>query len=850
MKRTLQYAFTLLLACVLALPAYPQKAVEQGRGVALHSQMELIHQQYGVNFVYDSSLDLDQIAGHAGNDVLKETDNDVLKETGNDVIEKTVKDVISSRHSRLDRESLEASLAALFKDTGIDYEIMKKYIVLTKAGSKKKPKDYTIFIEEQHDTIDESRITAFVGRQKNATQTGLTRLDGKKFQRGFYFMSSPDLVKTLQMLPGVSGGSELFSGLHVYGGDGYDNLYLMDGIPMYQAGHLAGLFSAFNTDVIETVDFYKSGFPARYGGRLSSVVDVRTKEGDFNQYHGSFSIGLVDSRFQLEGPIVKGKTSFNFGLRGSWLDAVSIPTFMILNHSKKQDGEHYSGHYRFWDANARLTHRFAPDNTLSLNFYMGRDNLGFGIGMEEKDAEDINMEEGVVDLDWGNMVTSLNWDKRVSEELYMDASLFHSQNLSSYALTTTSEEKDLNHEGIWERVWQSSHEYNVSVVNDIGAKVDFDWYPSPSHHVRFGAKLTEHLYNPRRGAEFEYDHYGKTHSETALVRKAYKSFEPSVYVEDEMKLARWLEANLGLRYVSSTVQGKKWRSLEPRVALSFRVSPMVALKASYTEMSQFSHCIASTYIDLPFNMWMPSTAGIRPSRARQAAAGVYLNLPHDMHVNVEGWYKTMDNIYEYGGTGASIFPSIMEWEELFRSGKGKSWGASADFAYRTDKTDITASYTLSWNFRRFDAFWHEWYPDRNDHRHRINITASHRITKRFDAYIGWNWRKGSRITVLSHLDPETKEYYYSSPNNLQLDDYHRLDVGFNFRKTTRRGNESIWNLSVYNAYCRLNPFYANVHRLHYDQVQNNQLISSVDHPEGMNIGLIPIVPTFSYTLKF
>ena len=441
MKRTLQYAFTLLLACVLALPAYPQKAVEQGRGVALRSQMELIHQQYGVNFVYDSSLDLDQIAGHAGNDVLKETDNDVLKETDNDVIEKTVKDVLSSRHSRLDRESLEACLAALFKDTGIDYEIMKKYIVLTKAGAKKMPKDYTIFIEEQRDTIDESRITAFVGRQKNATQTGLTRLDGKKFQRGFYFMSSPDLVKPLQMLPGVSGGSELFSGLHVYGGDGYDNLYLMDGIPMYQAGHLAGLFSAFNTDVIETVDFYKSGFPARYGGRLSSVVDVRTKEGDFNQYHGSFSIGLVDSRFQLEGPIVKGKTSFNFGLRGSWLDAVSIPTFMILNHSKKQDGEHYSGHYRFWDANARLTHRFAPDNTLSLNFYMGRDNLGFGIGMEEKDAEDINMEEGVMDLDWGNMVTSLNWDKKVSEELYMDASLFHSQNLSSYALTTTSEEK-------------------------------------------------------------------------------------------------------------------------------------------------------------------------------------------------------------------------------------------------------------------------------------------------------------------------------------------------------------------------------------------------------------------------
>ena len=217
-----QKILTAIILMTVVLTASAQ--TKPAEGATVRELMEVIHEIFGVNFVYDSSLDLDRIAGRAANDV------------------------ISSRHSRLDRESLEVSLAALFKDTGIDYEIMKKYIVLTKAGSKKKPKDYTIFIEEQHDTIDESRITAFVGRQKNATQTGLTRLDGKKFQRGFYFMSSPDLVKTLQMLPGVSGGSELFSGLHVYGGDGYDNLYLMDGIPMYQAGHLAGLFSAFNTE--------------------------------------------------------------------------------------------------------------------------------------------------------------------------------------------------------------------------------------------------------------------------------------------------------------------------------------------------------------------------------------------------------------------------------------------------------------------------------------------------------------------------------------------------------------------------------------------------------------------------
>ncbi len=821
MKRTLQYAFILLLAFVLPCLAHTQAAVRTDGDMTLKSQMEVLHKHFGINFVYDSSLDLD------------------IPYRGEPMKALAV------------RESLESCLETLFKDTGIRYEINSRYVVLVKADSKKKPRQFTIFIEEQRDTLTESSITAFVGRQKNATQTGLTKLDSKKFQRGFYFMSSPDVIKTLQMLPGVSGGAELFSGLHVYGGDGYDNLYLMDGIPMYQAGHLAGLFSAFNTDVIETVDFYKSGFPARYGGRLSSVVDVRTREGDFNEYHGNFSIGLLDSRFSLEGPIIKGKTSFNLGLRGSWLDVISIPAFALINRmTVKDSGERYNAHYRFWDANARLTHRFAPDNTLSLNFYMGRDNLGFGIGVEDTDEDRSEVTDGDLALNWGNMVTSLNWDLKLSDNLYVDASLFHSQNRSSYELTSVEDNRSYMMDGTYDRYWRSAEEYNIAVVNDLGAKVDFDWYPSESHHIRFGTKLCGHLYSPRRGISVEQNIFGRGESETESVRKTYNCLEPSLYVEDEMRLASWLEANVGLRYAFSRVKGKTWHSVEPRVALSFRISPMVALKASYTEMSQFAHCIASTYIDLPFNMWMPSTAGIKPSRARQAAAGVYLNLPHGMNVNVEGWYKTMDNLYEYGGTGTSIFPSITTWETSFREGKGKSWGASAEFGYRTEKTDVTASYTLSWNFRRFDAFWHDWYPDRNDHRHRINITASHRFTKRFDAYIGWNWRKGSRITVLSHIDPDTGEYHYTSPNNLQLGDYHRLDLGFNFRKTTRRGNESIWNLSIYNAYCRMNPFYANVYRYKANHTINGEVVSSEDRPKGLNIGLIPIVPTFSYTLKF
>lgn len=242
----MRHVLTLLTTIILAA-AQP----------TLRSGMEILHEIYGVNFIYDSSLALD------------------VPYKGKPMNE------IASRNDRSDRQSLETCLKTLFAGTGIDYEIMKSYIVLTKAGSKKKPKDYTIFIEEQHDTLNESIITAYTDRRRNTTQTGLNKIDGKRFKRGYAVLGSPDLIKEIQNLPGVSGGTELLSGMYVHGGDGSDNLFLLDGVPLYQVSHLAGLFSAFNTEVIEELDFYKSGFPSRFGGKTSSVVDITTRPGDF-----------------------------------------------------------------------------------------------------------------------------------------------------------------------------------------------------------------------------------------------------------------------------------------------------------------------------------------------------------------------------------------------------------------------------------------------------------------------------------------------------------------------------------------------------------------------------------------
>ena len=831
MKKVLSIILTAMFA-VFYSGAFPKQVRSLQERMTFRSQMEVIHDVLGVNFVYDSSLDLE--GGYDG---------------------EPMAGILNDRRAD-EAHVLDRCLKTLFRETGIEYEILRKYVVLTREG-KKKPKDYAILIEEQRDTLSGSLVTAYADRKVSRTQTGLERLDGARFNRGFALLSSPDVIKTLQNIPGVTGGTELLSGLHVYGGDGNDNLFMLDGVPMYQVSHLAGLFSSFNADLIDNVDFYKSGFPARYGGRMSSVVDITTRDGDFRKYHGTFSLGLLDGRLHFEGPIVKDRTSFNLGLRRSWLDVLTTPMFAIINKYSKAD-ELFKGGYAFWDANAKLTHKFSDDSRLYANFYMGRDNLTFKVSeYDEYYFEDGSLAgsdsiDSRLGFNWGNIVTSLRWDKKISPSLFSDASLFYSRNRSLFSVRGESESEEKLADGGERRMYGSAHESNVSVVNDIGIKADFDWYPGKAHHVRFGASFTSHLYRPERSYVTMSDVDGQKAESSVSDSNSYNGFEPVLYVEDEIRITDRLEANIGLRYVMFAVKGKLWNRLEPRASVNFSISPKVSLKMSYTEMNQFSHLVASTYIDLPYNMWMPTTAVIAPSRARQVAAGVRIDLPHGMHLNMEGWYKTMDRLYEYGSTSSSLYPSLMHWETDFREGKGRSWGGSVDFGYRTAKTDIAASYTLSWSQRRFDAFYHDWYPDRNDHRHRVNITASHRFTKRFDAYIGWNWRKGSRITTYSHIDPDTGTFHYSSPNNLQMPDYHRLDIGFNFRKTTKRGNESIWNLSLYNAYCRMNPFLAMVTKEDVGIYNENwaDFNPSDVRPEGYVYGIIPILPTFSYTLKF
>ena len=795
----------MLMLLLLILPLY-SSAQKQ---MTLKEGINALHEAFGVNFIYDSAIEpyVSCNAVYVGAE-----------------------------------DSLESCLNVLLDGTGIRYDINNRYVVLKRKG--RKPKDYVIFMEEQRDTLAESRITAVADTRKVHTQTGLTRIDAGQFSRGFASFSSPDLIKTLQNLPGVTGGTELLSGLHVHGGTGSDNLFLLDGVPLYQVSHLIGLFSSFNTDVVKSLDFYKSGFPARYGGRLSSVVDVSVRDGDFEEFHGTFSMGLIDGRFQLEGPLVKGKTSFNAALRRTWLDVVTIPMFAIINRTSSMD-EQFGGRYDFWDGNARITHRFAKDNVLSLNFYMGRDMLNFGVETADEDYSRLLKNE--TGFNWGNIVTSLNWKYKISDALSSETVALFSQSRAKVFLSTVSPEFPPETE-----LYTVLKENNYNLISDFGLKADFRWRPTDFHDIRFGGIVQAHFFRPHRENVFSLESPSGVLSEEYSSRKFYDGLEPAVYFEDEMSFSEKFKANVGFRYVLFGVKGKAWHRVEPRVALQWQFTDWASAKVSYSEMNQFSHLVASTYIDLPFNMWMPSTSVIPPSLSRQVAGGVYMTLPHNLRLNLEGYYRSMENIYEYAGVSTSLYPSLVEWEYSFREGRGRTYGLEAEFGWRTTRTDISTSYTLSWSERFFPDFWCDWYSDRNDNRHRFNVTASHRFSKRFEGYIGWNWRNGGWMTLPSHVDGD-RYLIYTKPNNAQLPDYHRLDLGFNFRKTTRRGNESIWNLSIYNAYCRMNRFYlgvisSSVANGEYDE--NGWPTEYIHSFRGVQGGLIPIIPTFSYTLKF
>lgn len=866
MKASVLRAFpVLLLSCLLPLAAWAQT------GTTVRQQLERLKSVHAVRLVYDASLKLD--VPYRGRPLdgmtLSQGLDELLRGTGlkwvaerQYIVLRPLERYTLSGYVRQDNGETIINATVWDQTTGsgtltnehgfFSLTLPEGFhrLRVSFVGLGERTLELTLTKDRQLDIrltpdyrLDEVLVTADLNSPLSTTQTGKVSLTQQGLNRGFALLSSSDVVKTLQGLSGVAAGTELISGLYVHGGGNDENLFLLDGTPLYQVNHLGGLFSAFNTDIVKNIDFYKSGFPARYGGRLSSVVDVRTNDGNLEKLHGSFSLGLLDGRFQLEGPLRKGRTSFNVAMRRTWLDALTAPFFAAYNSSRT---DKLNMRYAFHDINAKVTHIFSDRSRASLSFYSGNDF--FKVDSKQHDNSyiqdyDKDFYHVKFNMEWGNTATTLNWEYRWTPRLFASVSGLYAHNRSNYYFL---EDDKQTGEDRWQLSLQEQR--SRSTIDDVGYHAELDYRPGTDHHVRMGSTYLYHLFRPQ---QTDNRHYAGTEEAVDTLRRrgraSYRGHEFALYAEDDIRLGDRWKLNAGLHYTLFHVSGKTFHSLEPRVAVRYQLDDRTTLKASYAEMSQFMHQLSNTYINLPTDYWVPSTDRVRPMRSRQYAAGVYRALPGHLGLSVEAYYKTMSRLVEYDG-GNQLTPAVSHWESLVRTGKGKAYGVETELAYDDGQTSAAASYTLSWSRRKMPAFFSGWYPDKFDNRHKLTLSLHHRFTRRIEGYAAWNFHSGNRMTVATQLveapivpgagSDGTWEWVFDSPNNVSLPAYHRLDLGFNFRRTTKRGYERIWNVSLYNAYNHKNALYARVVR-HDDGTL-----------KGKVTGVFPILPSFSYTLKF
>lgn len=679
-----------------------------------------------------------------------------------------------------------------------------------------------------------------------APQMGTIKITRKMIKTIPTLFGEADVIKALQTQPGVSAGTEGLAGMYVRGGNGDENLYMIDGIQLYQVNHLGGLFSAFNAEALKDVDFYKSAFPARYGGRLSSVVDVHTKDGNMKVYHGSAMLGLTSGNLNFEGPIIKDRTSFNASFRRSWLDALSAPGLAIYNKIQKKKGEKFSARYAFTDLNLKVNHHINDRSQAYVNFYFGQDFLKGG-SSEFSVGDDITPFENkdFGKMRWGNIALSSGWSYVFNNKMFGTVTLAYSHYQSKLKQETsqyygTEGDKDYS-----SRFIETS---TRNGINDFGVHANFDYIPTPAHHIRYGTDYLYHRFSPEYIEEKTSENLSPTKRTTGDERLSAN--ELAVFAEDDWAISPIVRANAGLRLNMYNIQKRTYVSLDPRLSVRFLLTRDLSLKASYARMNQYVHQINESYMSLPTDMWMPVSKKLKPLESDQVSVGAYYNLHKDYSFSVEGYHKWMNHLLDYKD-GYNFLPSFVGWEEKLAAGKG--WAYGAEFIARKETGRITGwiGYGLMWSDRQFDEINNgKRFPAKYDNRHKLNIVANWKINEKLELTGSWTFMTGNRVTVafenyedlgltpVPPLLPEGGLDYFTERNNVRLPAYHRLDLGINIYRPKKNGHLGIWNISVYNAYCQMNPI----------TIHKRSWINYSHYFETLS--LLPIIPSISYTYKF
>lgn len=659
-----------------------------------------------------------------------------------------------------------------------------------------------------------------------------------------------DLIRTTQLFPGVQTGTDGVGGVYVRGGNASHNLIMIDGVPVYNVAHAAGIFSIFNTSAVRSAKLLKGGFPARYGGRLSSVLDVRTKEGNKKELKGRLDVGLVTSRLTLEGPIEKDKSSYFISGRLSYLDWYLKPYTMGL---KEDNGEIGFTSYNFYDLNAKINYALSEKDRIYLSFYGGGDDfLDHGSSFNNFS---IQTNEGVQlyrykgsrsdAINWGNKVGAFRWNHLFGKKLFANATATYSR-LDVNLNYLNSDSLKLLDTGDLELGLLDVGRYQSS-IEDIGGKIDFDWIPSTAHYFRFGAEFTRHLFKP--GA-LVYDESSADANDGGEISNApINSSEYVVYVEDEMNVNAALTLNLGLRATNLNVHGQNYFSFQPRASLYWQANANLGFKASYSEMTQYLHLLSNSRIGLPTDLWVPSTHNIKPQQSWQVVGGVDLKLGKAYHLSLEGYYKDMDNLLSY--SEGAIF--LNDWEENVTSGEGRAYGMEMFLQKTKGKTTGWLAYSLSWSDRQFENInFGRRFPFRYDRRHDLKLAVRHEFNTWFEMTANWVLSSGFMFNL-----PISKYYFpisdgsevvpvidYEEKNNRRMPIYHRLDIGFNFRINGPRIKHKI-SVGAYNLYNRSNPLYYDLKTTYLNE--NNRI---VEEKQRVGVFLFPILPSLNYSLKF
>ena len=663
-----------------------------------------------------------------------------------------------------------------------------------------------------------------------------------------------DILKAIQLLPGVQSGTEGSAGMYVRGGGPDENLIMLDGVPLYSVNHMLGFFSVFNADAVKNVTLYKGNFPARYGGRLSSIIDVRQKDGDAYGYHGNLTVGLISTKLSVEGPIywnkkdwqsyknnegIKGQTTFNISARRTLYDLFMAPIAAAVTASESNGQETTTGGYYFYDLNAKLTHIFSENDKLSGSMYWGDDVVYARI--RENDLGNGYSARMKMRYNWGNLFGAVNYEHRFNGRIYNTTQVSFTR--YKYNLSVGMNESETAESKTTES--EMTMRYN-SYIMDLLAQTNFEWRPTNKHEIHFGANYTYHMFRPQvQSLSANMD--ALSYDTTLVAGQMLRAHEANIYFEHTYTPCKWYRLNYGLHAGLYHINGKTYPSLEPRVGMRFLPYKDLALKLSYAYMSQYVHMLSNSSVSLPTDLWVPVTKNIPPMRAMQAAVGITYNICNQVELSVEGYYKRMVNLIEYKD-GASYL-SARNWEELVSVGDGWSYGVEMLLQRKVGPVTGWIGYTWSRTMRQFNREGQEInfgkpFHAKYDREHDLSVTLQYQINKKWEIAATFIYGTGTRGTLALQ---RTTDYLFNDQvngtevpiieerNNYKMPDYHRLDLGATCHLHGKKHPEfeHVVNMSVYNAYCNFNPFlvYVSGHNLY-------------------KLSLFPIIPSVSYTFKF